>query len=487
MLCVSKKLLILLLLFPIHVFAQIEITEIMYDHKGTDTDYEWVEIYNTGSTVDISSWHFYEADTHHGLFPDGFTQLESGERAVIVQDLDIMRDELGDSINLIKSSFSLNNTGEELAMSDADKLIQTSAVYTSEDGALGNGMSLQKTGNNWIQASPTPGRINASSEETSEEVSGSSPSGNSQVEKDAQVIKQDYYKGIIETDNQAISRTPVSINAYVIHYKNNKETKKLKGGVYYINFGDGDFLESDERIEVEHIYEYPGTYEVVFEFYSNTISAVQGEKPKVRINKTVFVEKPQVEISDIDIRSSIVINNNGNSDIDLGEWSVYVPRDGVSYMFPKYSIIKSGQQLNIPRSIHGLDNIQSDTWIVLRNNNGISVSSYTENILKLQRARNEYVAKEVTETAFPSNDQIEENPIVDAFLEQHPNKEQVDFGSNNYISPKEQTGTNTQVPFTGVIIFGLLGLVFVVTRAVYKDIKSKKEEHVVLGDIELME
>ena len=35
-------------------FASLLFSEIMYDHEGTDTDHEWVEVYNPGD-VAVSS------------------------------------------------------------------------------------------------------------------------------------------------------------------------------------------------------------------------------------------------------------------------------------------------------------------------------------------------------------------------------------------------------------------------------------------------
>ena len=52
---------LLLFFFPFLGHAQVVITEVMYDAAGTDTGYEWVEIYNEGDTnIDIAQWFFYE-------------------------------------------------------------------------------------------------------------------------------------------------------------------------------------------------------------------------------------------------------------------------------------------------------------------------------------------------------------------------------------------------------------------------------------------
>ena len=64
---------------PYILFAQIEITEIMYDLEGDDDGpdnkqrREWIEIYNSGDNIDLKDWKLYEAKTNHGIdsVPEG--------------------------------------------------------------------------------------------------------------------------------------------------------------------------------------------------------------------------------------------------------------------------------------------------------------------------------------------------------------------------------------------------------------------------------
>src|ERR1035437_4243734 len=67
--------------------AEMVINEIMYDPSGTDTNREWVEVYNSGgSAVDLSQWFFFSDNTKHSLTPKTSSSLATGEYAVIVQD-----------------------------------------------------------------------------------------------------------------------------------------------------------------------------------------------------------------------------------------------------------------------------------------------------------------------------------------------------------------------------------------------------------------
>lgn len=491
----KKSLLLLIfiyLFFPLDSFANIEITEIMYDQEGTDTDYEWVEIYNTGNDIDISEWHFYENDVHHGLAPDGFMTLESGERALIVQNIEIMRSELGNTLNLIKSSFSLNNTGEELAMSDIDKLIHTSATYSSDDGGMGNGYSLQKSGNNWIQAEPTPGKINSTTNQSSlNNASITENVVNNLVEKSSVTKKQDFYTGFIEVLDQPIARSEIQIEAYVTHTKNSKVTKKIKGGIYFVNFGDGSFLELDERIDVQHIYEYPGSYEIVFEFFPSRLTKEYDRDSKVITRRKITVVEPIITIADIDDRGAIILENNGDTEIDISEWNIYNTKNNQEYVFPKYSKIYAKQKVHIPKGIHNLGIINYDTWVTLRNKNTITISSYTKNKSKLDRLGNTTQHKK-DELKIPSSQEeivegsteIEKTPLA-LFLEQHPNKELADFGNDSY--GNRSSKESATISFLPTIITAIIAMVLAVIRLFYKHKNEDSTVDNVIGEIELIE
>ena len=65
---IFKLLVVLFLFYSQSVIASVTINEIMYDPDGSDTNREWVELYNDGgSSVDLSAWKFVEAGVNHGL------------------------------------------------------------------------------------------------------------------------------------------------------------------------------------------------------------------------------------------------------------------------------------------------------------------------------------------------------------------------------------------------------------------------------------
>ncbi len=76
------------ILMAVPGFGQIMITEIMYNAAGTDTGFEWVEVFNAGpSAEDISGWKIRDEDSNSanwGEFPAS-TMLNPGQVLIMTQ------------------------------------------------------------------------------------------------------------------------------------------------------------------------------------------------------------------------------------------------------------------------------------------------------------------------------------------------------------------------------------------------------------------
>lgn len=164
-----KILLIVIALLAIipSVNADVLINEIMYSPSGTDDNHEWVEIYNNGSSVNISAWKFYENNVSHGLdLKQGGWLIEDNAYAAIVDDSDtFLQDYPGFNGTLFDSSFGLNNQeGEFIAMKDGSGNFIDSITYNVSIGADGDGNSLQLINGTWRASAPTPGGENTISD-----------------------------------------------------------------------------------------------------------------------------------------------------------------------------------------------------------------------------------------------------------------------------------------------------------------------------------
>lgn len=135
-----------LVLIPSSATAQV-VTEVMYDlHEGADSGREWIEVYNAGTaSIDLTKWKIVENGKNHTITAVQGS-FEPGSYAIIADNAEKFKaDHSGYSGALFDSAFSLNNTGETIALADAAGKEADSLVYTSALGGNGTGDSLQKT------------------------------------------------------------------------------------------------------------------------------------------------------------------------------------------------------------------------------------------------------------------------------------------------------------------------------------------------------
>ena len=123
-----------LLVLPLFAHASIQITNVMYDLPGADEGREWIEITNTGaSAVDVSDYKFLEGGVKHKLvIVQGGAELAPGAKATIASNpVQFLSEHSGFAGALIKSSFSLSNTGETLTILNAEGGVEHSLTYAA--------------------------------------------------------------------------------------------------------------------------------------------------------------------------------------------------------------------------------------------------------------------------------------------------------------------------------------------------------------------
>ncbi|HVZ76230.1 MAG TPA: lamin tail domain-containing protein [Candidatus Paceibacterota bacterium] len=131
----AKILLLSALIFlPALASASVDITYVEYDLPGSDAGREWIEITNNGSeSVDISKYRFREGGVNHKLtLVSGTSTLVAGASAYIAEDPATFASEHpGTTEAIFKSSFSLSNSGETLALVDASSSVVATYTYTA--------------------------------------------------------------------------------------------------------------------------------------------------------------------------------------------------------------------------------------------------------------------------------------------------------------------------------------------------------------------
>ncbi len=150
-------------------------TEIMYDPAGSDTDHEWVEIYNSGADPvtlvegsGTDSWRFFDGSNHTLTFVQGSLTIAPGGVAILASDATtFLTDHPGFTGMVLDTVMSLNNTTDTLKLS-ADKGVSWfgELTYQNTQGGSSDGKSLEKIGLVWQSSNAdggTPGTITTTS------------------------------------------------------------------------------------------------------------------------------------------------------------------------------------------------------------------------------------------------------------------------------------------------------------------------------------
>lgn len=293
---------------PSSVYASLFITEIMYDVDGADTGKEWVEIQNTGSSVDLTGWKLFEGGVNHGLtLVQGNASISQNGFAIIADSAEkFLLDWPSFSGDLFDSSFSLSNTGETLTLRDSNLADADSVAYLSDWGANGDGNSLQKINNKWISALPTPGKESsgsAATEETSkknelEQISGS-------ISEPSPAT----FSAYAGEDRQVLAGAEVYFEGQVRGVEENMISKTR----FLWNFGDGT---TGEGKNIKHIFQYPGTYIVTL----NASLGAYSDSDSIKI----IVSPANVSFSEIKPGEWIEIQNASSKISDISGFAIQI-------------------------------------------------------------------------------------------------------------------------------------------------------------------
>lgn len=158
-----RNLAVAVLLVPHFTFAQVAITEIMYDPPGVDSGHEWIEVYNEStSSIPLSTWKIYEGDVNHNIIAaSGGSMLVPGTYAVIASNATKFRVDYPNYNGILfHSAFALDNGGATLTLRDKTLIDIDTVSYDSSWGGLGDGNSLQRAPGDqgdFVPRAPTPG------------------------------------------------------------------------------------------------------------------------------------------------------------------------------------------------------------------------------------------------------------------------------------------------------------------------------------------
>lgn len=347
----SKRIFLLALFFfvPSFSYAEVTISEIMYDLSGSDTDREWIEVQNNGSeSIDLSLFSLRENETNHKLEAVSGGSTIAGGGFAIIADVGskFLTDNPQFSGLLFDSSFSLSNTGETLILRKDDADID-SVTYSSGVGAAGDGNALSREGNFFVARAPTPGNTNSSSGviSTGESQSGTTTSSSQTTTttssgggNSAFNVKQQIYANA-GVDRTVLVGAEVPFNGSALGLKK----EPLEGGRYLWNFGDGA---TKEGKNVLHIFKQPGEYAVTLDVSSGEYS--QGDLA------IVIALPPELYIGEVvkGVDGYVEVINKAKSDVDISGFKIGNPENITSaFSFPKGTIIRAQKTVRFSNAV----------------------------------------------------------------------------------------------------------------------------------------
>lgn len=329
---------VLLSTTPTAALAAFSFTEIMYDASGTDTKHEWVEVYNTGTSADMSEYKLFENGTNHGLtLVAGSATVGAGGYAVIADDAaTFLTDFPSFAGTLFDSAFSLSNSGETVTLRDESLTDIATASYTAADGAAGDGNSLNYIGGAWYPRSPTPGdgaatgSAEITSTETQQTQTESASTDESTVSGSA---------GPEEKPKVTVSAGPdrvvvVGAGALFTASAFGMTGDPLVSARYVWNFGNAA---TKDGKSVMYAYTIPGTYSVTVEAQNGGHTAIDKVSVTV-VPADIVVTRANAEF--------IEIHNKTNRELDLSLWQLSV--HGVVFVLPPYTTIGANKAMAIP-------------------------------------------------------------------------------------------------------------------------------------------
>ena len=382
---------LLLFFLPVLLFAQVIITEVMYDPEGADANAggEWIEVRNAGSVaVNLTQWKFFENNVNHGIVADATPDVPSGGYAVIAEDISIFKNYFTNFSGLLfRASFSLNDS-EALAMKEnKDALPSDSVTYTSEWGAENDGNSLQKISSGWSAAAPTPGSENASNGAV--ENGGSSSSEAEEAENNnADNQSAEGQNSPASSGNEAIDvHTQIkvlvkerprivgvgvsfSLKGFVLGL----DDEPIDNARYMWSLGDGARREGQN---IAYTYQYPGEYVVILDGSSGQYA------DSVRF--TVKVVPIQIIVANVGPKEDfyIELKNESQYEVDLGNWILI--SGSRNFRIPEKTFIISNKTLIFPPHVTSLS--YADGTVALYYPDGKVSSMYIRGSLDISAAQ----------------------------------------------------------------------------------------------------
>jgi len=334
------------------VSAALLFSEIMYDHEGTDTDHEWVEVYNSGDTaVSLVGVKFNDGSNHTLNEPpangsQGTLSVPAGGYMIIAQNAETFLADYSDYTGTVLDTvMSLSNTEETIKLIGQSGETLAEASYTSGSGAAGDGKTLNWNDMSYMSSDPTPGsamtgNTSGGSDEGAATAGGTSSSSSSTTTP----AKAPEPKRTIEftTSDNVLRGVPLVIKPILLGYSQ----EPIMYGKLYLNFGDGETAEVKHGEKIEHTYQYAGAYTLVLEWYESFWVS----DPVLITAKVVRVEDGGVNI-EILSGGAVKIKNSNAKIADISDFKIMQGTD--MFIFPKRTRLAGVSAITVTPKVLG--------------------------------------------------------------------------------------------------------------------------------------
>lgn len=347
-------------LLPSAAFAQVVISEVMYNPAGDNTKRQWVELYNAGSnpvtlTASTKGWRVVDSASHVLVDPTstnnaggrGSLTVAPGAYAIIASDPATFIEEYpGGSYSVIKSAISPSATqGTITLLDDVGNTVDT-VSYSSDMGGSNDGTSLQKGGSSWLAATPTPGGGSlASAGNTGGDTSASDTGAATTTAQSANPGASSGDSAIMPpppkvfadggSDRTVIvgADTEFKARAY------NQKKDLIEFSHFHWNFGDGS---TADLPVVLHHFDYPGRYVVMLD--------IPEERDAVADQVIVTVESMKLVLS-LMPDGGVAIENRAGRMLDLSRW--IIRSQGRTFTIPERTFVLANTTLRISQRTLG--------------------------------------------------------------------------------------------------------------------------------------
>lgn len=398
---------------PIFAYASIVISEVAW--MGSSSQYEeWIELYNSGSnSVSLDGWNIYKIGNVKLIGLSG--SIPASGYALVCRTTGTVTNPLG-GICTQTGAFGgsgLNNSSEQIVLKDSAGSTVDSVDATSgwPAGDASTKETMQLSGSTWITATGTPKAQNAaapaeSDPEDQDPQDEPDPDNDSDPQPETHHGSGKVAKGIRTTQvdpNPVYTATLVTAPDYTMRgVPTTFEAKVSKdkpwiisiSGRYTWSMGDGSSYTFRKNTPVVHTYQHPGTYTVVFRYYSAWLK----EKPDSIHMKKITILDDTVTITKVSGSDDIRVMNKTDQELDLRGWTFRSPQ-GSEYDIPAYTFVPKQGEIIIPSSVIGFP---AGLDVLLENPNGNQISSTIPIIsMPVSRGTVWYSRKESTKNSIP--------------------------------------------------------------------------------------